>query len=63
LFDADDGFWRSCLLDVGALMVFGESVVDAVDAAAVSAHVGDEFFRPADGAAFHDCPVIVCLPT
>ncbi len=51
------------MLDVGALVVFGESVVDAVDAVAVSAYVGDEFFRPADGAAFHDCPVIVCLPT
>ncbi len=42
------------MLDVGALMVFRESVVDAVDAAAISAYVGDEFFRPADGAAFHD---------
>ena len=58
-----DGSWGSCLLDVGALMVFRESVVNAVDAVAVSAYVGDEFFRPADGAAFHDCPVIVCLPT
>jgi hypothetical protein len=38
-------------------------VVDAVDAAAVSAYVWDEFFRPADRAAFHDCPVILCLPT
>jgi len=51
------------LLEVGAFVVFGESVVDAVDAATVSAYVGDEFFRPADGTAFHDCPVIVCLPT
>ncbi len=63
MFHPDDGSWGSCLLDVGAFVVFGESVVDAVDAAAVSADVGDEFFRPADGAAFHDCPVIVCLPT
>jgi len=54
LFHPDDGSRGSCLLDVGALMVFGESVVDAVDAVAVSAYVGDEFFRPADGAAFHD---------
>jgi hypothetical protein len=38
-------------------------VIDAVDAAAVSAYIGDEFFRPADGAAFHDSPVIDCLPT
>ena len=51
------------MLDVGALVVFGESVVNAVDAVAVSAYIGDEFFRPADGAALHDCPVIVCLPT
>ena len=51
------------MLDVGALVVFGESVVDAVDAAAVPAYVGDELFRPADGAAFHDSPVIDCLPT
>ncbi len=51
------------MLDVGALMVFGESVEDAVDAAAVSAYVGDEFFRSADGAAFHDCPVMVCFLT
>ena len=51
------------MLDVGALVVFGESVVDAVDAAAVSAYIGDEFFRPADGAAFHDCPVTGRLPT
>ena len=51
------------MLDVWAFVVFGESVVDAVYAAAVSAYVGDEFFRPADSAAFHDCPVIVCLPT
>jgi len=63
LFHPDDGLWCSCLLEVGAFVVFGESVVDAVDAATVSAYVGDEFFRPADGAAFHDCPVIVCLPT
>ena len=58
-----DGSWGSCLLDVRALVVFGESVVDAVDAVAVSAYIGDEFFRPADGAAFHDCPVIVRVPT
>ncbi len=51
------------MLDVGAFVVFGESVVDAVCAAAVSAYVGDEFFSPADGAAFHDCPLIVFLPT
>jgi hypothetical protein len=51
------------LLDVGAFMVFGESMEDAMDAAAVSAYVGDEFFRPADGAAFHDCPVIVYFHT
>jgi len=51
LFHPDDGSRGSCLLDVGALVVFGESVVDAVDAVAVSAYVGDEFFR---GAAFHD---------
>ena len=51
------------MLDVWAFVVFGESVVDAVCAAAVSAYVGDEFFRPADGAAFHDCPLIVFLPT
>ena len=51
------------MLDVGAFVVFGESMEDAVDAAAVSAYVGDEFFCPADGAAFHDCSVIVCLPT
>ncbi len=62
-FDPDDGFRCSGLANVRAFVVFGESVVDAVYAAAVSAHVGDEFFRPADGAAFHDCPVIVCLPT
>jgi hypothetical protein len=51
------------LLDIRAFVVFREPVVDAVDTAAVSAYVGDEFFRPADGAAFHDCSVIVCLPT
>jgi hypothetical protein len=51
------------LLDVRAFVVFRESMEDAMDAAAVSAYVGDEFFRPADGAAFHDCRVIVCLPT
>lgn len=50
------------MLDVGTFVVFGESMVDAVNAAAVSAYVGDEFFRPAYGAAFHDCPVIVCSP-
>ena len=50
------------MLDVGAFVVLGESVVDAVNAAAVSAYVGDEFFCPAYGAAFHDCPVIVCFP-
>ena len=47
------------MLDIRALVVLGQSMVDAVNAAAVSANVGDEFFRPADGAAFHDCPVIV----
>ena len=51
------------MLDVGAFVVLGESVVDAMCTAAVSAHVGDEFFSPTDGAAFHDCPVIVGLPT
>ena len=51
------------MLDVRAFVVFGKSVVDAVYAAAISAHVGDEFFRPADGAAFHDCPVTGCSPT
>ena len=54
MFHPNDWSWGSCLLDVGAFMVFGESVVNAVDAVAVSAYVGDEFFRPADGAAFHD---------
>ena len=49
-------------MDIRALVVFGQSMVDAVNAAAVSASVGDEFFRPADGAAFHDCPVIVACP-
>lgn len=48
------------MLDVGAFVVFGESMIDAVDAAAVSANVGDEFFRPADGAAFHERRVSIC---
>ena len=51
------------MLNVWTFVVFGESVVYAMCAAAVSAYVGDEFFRPADGAAFHECPVTVLLPT
>ena len=62
-FDSDYWFWSSSLLDIGAFMVFRQPMIYAVHPAAVSAHVRDEFFRPADGAAFHDCPVIVCLPT
>ncbi len=48
------------MLDVGTFVVFGKSMVHAVNAAAVSANIGDEFFRPADSAAFHECPVIIC---
>ncbi len=41
------------MLDVRAVVVFGEPVVDAVHPAAVSAGIGDEFFGPADCAVFH----------
>lgn len=50
------------MLDIRAIVVFGESMVDAVHAAAVPAHVGNELLSPADGAAFHDCPVSVSFP-
>ena len=50
-------------MDIRAFVVFGQSMVDAMNAAAVSASVGDEFFRPADGAAFHEGRVnIYCCP-
>jgi len=45
------------LFHVGAFMVFREAVVYAVFASAVAADVGDEFFRSADGAAFHRVPL------
>ena len=48
------------MLDIRAFVVLWQSVVDAVYAAAVSAHVGDEFFLPADGAAFHERRVSIC---
>ncbi len=39
-------------------MVFGESVVDAVDAPAVAADVRDELFCTADGAPFQDSSLV-----
>jgi hypothetical protein len=43
------------LLDVGALVILGQAVEDAVGAAAVSADVWDEFFCSAYCTEFHDC--------
>ena len=54
-----DGLSRgSRLLYVRALVVFGESVIDAVNAATVAADVGDELFCSADCASFQ---VLPCL--
>ena len=47
------------MFHVGAFMVFREAVVYAVFASAVAADVGDEFFRSADGAAFHRVPLFL----
>ena len=40
--------------DIRTLMVFRKPVIDAVDAAAVPADVGNELFCPAYRAAFQD---------
>jgi hypothetical protein len=44
------------LCNVGAVMILRESVVDAVDASAVSADVRNELFRSAYSAVVQDYP-------